>query len=96
MPFQGGRWQDRSGTITEGGVSQLLMGASQRRLGFFVQNLSLQPLWINWEDEATTGLGSLRIGPYGFYEEATPGNVSDQAIYIIGSVTGQQFTAKEM
>lgn len=87
-------WIDRSGTITTGGASQILMPANLQRRGFFVQNLSTEDLWILDNASATTGQPSLRIPQNSSF--TTPFTVTPStSINIIGATTGSAFSARE-
>lgn len=82
-----------SGTITTGGVAQVLMAANPARRGINIQNISNQDLWISQVGTASAGPGSIKLKPDGYYEPYT--GVAVGAISIFGATTGQQFTAYE-
>lgn len=85
---------DLSGSITTGGVSQLLLPAGIYNKGFEIQNTSLGDLWINeLGNAATTASPSLKIPAGALYETPINWNL-DTAVYIIGAITGQTFTAR--
>jgi hypothetical protein len=85
-----------SGTITTGGVSQLLASANSFRRGFWIQNISTGDLAINIFGAAAslTAAGSILITPGTLYEMPV-GGVLSNAIEIIGATTAQAFTSLE-
>lgn len=91
---QGVKRIDRSGTITAGGVSQVLMVANGGRQGFWVQNQSAGDLWIDDTGSAEASQPSLRI-PSGALYENPVGLCPVTAIAIFGATTGQAFAAGE-
>lgn len=85
---------DRSGEITEGGVSQVLMEANPDRVYFFLQNASNNDLWYDFGVDAVERSPSIKVSPNGNYEN--PSHFSfTQEIRIVGPVTGQVYTCKE-
>lgn len=87
---------DASGTITSGGVAQLLMAANASRKYLLVQNQSNDPLWINFDGtDAVAGQPSLQIPANGGSYERAAGFVPTGAISIIGATTGDAFTTKQ-
>lgn len=86
---------NRSGTITTGAQSQLLMAANANRRSYWLQNQSSGSLWINrFGNAATAGQPSIEIKPGGYFE--TPSNGSGtSAVYIYGATTGQAFACGE-
>lgn len=86
---------NRSGTITTGGQSQLLMAANANRRSYWLQNQSSDSLWINhFGNAATTGQPNMEIRSGGYFE--TPSNGSGtSAVYIYGATTGQAFACGE-
>jgi hypothetical protein len=87
---------NHSGTIAVQNIAQLLMPANPNRVFWEIQNLSEYELWYNdtGGTAAANGLGSYRIGPGASY--ATPaGEVSPDAITIVGTQVGQAFTCVE-
>lgn len=84
---------NRSGTITTGGVSQLLAAPKADRKGFYIRNNSASSLYIEDINGAAVTTGnSLEIKSGEYYEFPY---VTLTALYIIGPVTGQSFTARE-
>jgi hypothetical protein len=92
---------DRSGTITAGGVAQVLMAPNATRRGWMIQNIdevNLEELRYSTTGTATVATaGSFVIGaasgagyPGGFAQGTGTG-----AISIIGATTGHKFTAIE-
>lgn len=86
---------NKSGTITSGGVAQTLCAANSSRIGFCVQNVSSENLWINeLGSSAAATQPSLLLSPGSLYE-APASCVSKLAISIFGATTGQAFSARE-
>ena len=85
---------DGSGTITTGGVSQVLF--STTAIGYSIHNLDLyNELWVSESGTATPLLsGSFKIDPGGFYE-THPNRAPVGVVAIIGFVAGQKFTARK-
>lgn len=92
----GGTLTDRSGTITSGGASQILMAANSARRYFFIYNIhASEDLWFNFTtDPAVQDQPSIRLGPGQSYENP-PHFCSTEKITIIGTTTGHKFVAKE-
>ena len=90
-----GALTNRSGTITAGGTAQQLMAANAVRSYLFVQNVSNNDLWINFTTTAVQAQPSIRLEPGDAFEMSGAGFVSTELVSIIGSSTGQAFTAKE-
>ena len=84
---------DRSGTITTGGVAQVLMAANSIRQGFAVQNTSAGILYINTTN-GTASTASKQIQTGALYESPL-GGCTIYAISIYGATTGQTFVAEE-
>ena len=77
-----------NGTITTGGVSQVLL-TDKTRKGYWVRNSSSDSLYINRAGgEATTSNFEIKAGDY--FETPPWENVSTK-IQIIGATTGQAF-----
>lgn len=89
-----GALQDRSGTITAGGVSQQLAPANATRKYLVVENVSSETLWINFGVAAVQAQPSIKILPNGYFFMENS-FVSNEAVNIIGATTGSAFTAKE-
>ena len=85
---------DRSGTITAGGVAQVLMALNNDRTGFWLQNLSAGDLYILAGGTALAGQPCLLI-PSGALYEAPLNGVPVAAISIYGATTAQAFSARE-
>ena len=85
----------RSGTITSGGSSQLLMAANAARKGWSVQNLSTSDLWINLHaGTASAAQPCRRIGAGDMYVTQV-GEANGSLLNIFGATTGQAFQAEE-
>jgi hypothetical protein len=86
---------DHSGTLTSSNVAQTVMAANNSRKSLLIQNNSSQTVWINFGTSAVFSQPSIKL-------EAGAGYVMDnfdispESISVIGSVTGQSYTAKEM
>jgi hypothetical protein len=86
---------DRSGTITAGATAQTLMSANSSRLGWQLQNNSVGDIWFNeLGSTAVENQPSFKLAPGDSYESPV-GATTTAAISIIGSTTGQAFTARE-
>jgi hypothetical protein len=83
----------RSGTITTGGVPQVLMAANPNRKGFDIQNTSGGILYIN-ETNGSASIASKQI-PIGALYESPLGGTTSYAISIFGVATGQTFVSME-
>lgn len=89
---------DHSGTITTGGTSQELMPARDARIWLFIQNLSTENLWIDFDTPAVASQPSIQLTA-GSAIEFSGGSTSwvpEDAINIIGATTGSAFVAKEV
>ncbi|KQT82434.1 hypothetical protein ASG59_18755 [Methylobacterium sp. Leaf466] len=84
---------DRSGTIAAGGTAQALSAADGNRRGAWVQNLSSADLYLSDVGVATIGGSSLKIAAGALYEFPHHG-IPVSALSIIGSTTGQSFSAR--
>lgn len=85
---------DRGGTIAAGGVAQTVMPANANRRAFAMQNTGPADLWFSWLATAVAAAPSFLLAPGAYYEcpnEAVPVG----ALPIIGSITGQPFSAME-
>lgn len=85
-------------TITLGGVSQQVFAANPDRTGLIIQNVSDDPLWVDFDVAAVLAPPSLLLigGGLGILEFPDPtGRIEKGAINIIGATTGQAFSAKE-
>jgi len=87
-------WRDHSGEIASNGVAQVLIPRNDTRHGFLIQNLSLLDLWFDIGATAVQGYPSFKLIKSAIFEQPISVRTSDY-ISIIGSVAGQQFTAKE-
>jgi hypothetical protein len=83
---------DRSGTIVATGVSQALIASNALRSGFFFQNNSLSPMWLNDLGTALAGAGSIQVAPGAILSMHYP--VTGNAWQILGTA-GTFFTARE-
>jgi hypothetical protein len=85
---------DKSGTITTGDTAQVLAASNSVRRGWWIKNNSSYNLYVSDITTAVIGNASLEIIPGALYECPITG-CSPSALSIIGSVTGQGFTARE-
>ncbi|MEI8166700.1 MAG: hypothetical protein WCG26_09975 [Chloroflexales bacterium] len=83
---------DRSGTITTGGVAQVLAAANASRVYLFVQNTSTGTLSLSFT--GTASLTTLQLAPGASYENP-PHFCPVGAISIFGATTAQAFVAME-
>lgn len=93
IPFSGNP-VDRSGTITAGGTSQIIMGANTARVYFEIQNISDTTMYINFNAAAVVDSNSFKILAGGSYSPI-PGFCPTGTITAIGATTGKKFVAKE-
>ncbi|MNV12917.1 hypothetical protein D3C71_1035420 [compost metagenome] len=89
-----GSLTNRSGTITAGGTSQVLMAANATRKYLFIQNVSVNDLWIDFGTAAIANQPSIKLVANAVYIQENS-FVSTQAVNIIGATTAQAYTAKE-
>ena len=85
--------KDYSG-ITGGANENGVIAPQQAgRRYFFIQNLSEAALWINFDQPASQGLGSIKLNPSDSFtmEDSV---IIQQAINVIGSQAGQMYTCK--
>jgi hypothetical protein len=90
---QGLSYADRSGTITTGGVAQVVMPAWSGRHGCVIQNQSTGNLWVSETATAIAGPPSILIPAGNQFLCMTP--ASGQAYSIIGATTAQAFAVRE-
>jgi hypothetical protein len=91
----GTSYTNRSGTITTGGVAQVLAALNTARRGYRVVNLSAGDLWIN--DKGATAAASqpsFKLIAGAAYESPAFGCPTN-AISIFGATTGQAFESAE-
>lgn len=95
ISYEAATWVNHSGTITAGGGSQSLMPANLQRRGFWVQNHSVETLWIMENAVANAGQPSIQIPANGGYYESPPSGVPVAALQILGATTGSAFSCRE-
>jgi hypothetical protein len=84
---------DFSGTIAVGGTSQLAIPFNLNRRYLLIQNVDAGDLWINFNLAATIGQPSIKLAPgEKFIMDSSIVAITD--MYVIGALTGQQYTAK--
>lgn len=84
--------QDASGTVTDTDVSEEILESNESgRRYLFIQNIGEDDLWINFQDEATAGPGSIQITPGAALEYVT--RIPYQALNIVGQADAP-FTLK--
>lgn len=79
------------GSITAGGVAQVLLGAASDRDYFSFQNNSSGPLTLSFE--GTPAADGPLIVPAGALFSALPGMLLGGGIMVWGATTGQKFSA---
>lgn len=84
---------DRSGTITSGGTAQQLAASNSSRRELRGQNISSGDIWINeiGGTAAADTAGSYRVPSGAAFSVQT-----NQAISVVGAITGQAWTATEV
>ena len=92
-----GEFTDYSGTISTGNMSQVVINKVLNRNYILIQNVSDTDMWINFGAAANIGAGSIKLLPNGSYElvATTGGYINIDAVNIICSVAGKEFTIKE-
>jgi hypothetical protein len=85
---------DGSGTLTTGGTAQQVFAANANRRYLLVQNVSAENMWVNLGAVATQAAGSILLFPGGTLEY-DGASVPSGLISIIGTTTGDGFTAKQ-
>jgi hypothetical protein len=81
-------------TITTGGTSQVVFAAAQNQKYLFIQNLSVENLFVNFGAAANgSNNSSIKIIPGGAYESG-PSYCTTQSVNIVGATTGSAFVAK--
>lgn len=86
-------YANRSGTVTTGGVAQVLAPAWTGRHGCVVQNQSVGDLWVSEVGTAAATQPSIKVPAGNQYLCMSP--ASDGAISIFGATTAQAFAARE-
>lgn len=84
---------DASGSITEGGTSQVALVASDSRLYLLIQNISNETLWVNFDADATEDQPSVQIVA-GAVLTFEGGYVPSSAVSVIAATTGKKFVIK--
>lgn len=84
---------DHSGLVAVTAVSQVVLPANAFRSGFFIQNLSQRPMFINELGNALAGPGSYQLAPGASFPPAGY-PVSIGAVSVLGTAT-DGFTARE-
>jgi len=103
---QGGEYRrayaDRSSTIKANATSQLLAAENPKRRALFIQNLSTDPLFIRFVDNAIEqpavigAPGTIKILPDNELDlDLLTDFVDTRAIVIIGATAGDVYTALE-
>lgn len=89
----GNAYENRSGTVTTGGTSQMLMGENRNRQGFFIANPNATgSLWVHlWGGTAVANAAGCVEVPAG----ATLNLDSTRAASVVHSTTGAAFTCGE-
>jgi hypothetical protein len=90
--YYGDTWVNRSGSIASANTAQQVADINPQREGFWIQNVSDTEMWINELGAAVTGQPSIKIPAGAMYEFPKP---SPNAISIICSASGKQFSARE-
>lgn len=87
-------YTDGSGTITTGGSSQQIFAANADRSLLIVQNISANPLYVNFGAAAIVDSNSVKLNPDDKLILTGEGAPSE-SINIVGSTGGDSFVAKE-
>lgn len=87
---------DRSAAITTGGTAQTLMAQNSGRQYLFIQNISVENVWINFGVTAVQDSPSIRLIPGAVFEMgADNGRVFTSLVSVIAATTGSKIVAKE-
>lgn len=90
-----GSLTDGSGTIDTGGTSQQVFAANANRVYLFIQNNSIETLWIQFGGAAVEDQPSIQLPASGDGFTMESNFVSTESVEIIGASAGSEFTAKE-
>lgn len=85
---------DGSGTITTGGTSQTVFAANASRSFLLIQNVSAEPLWVNFGAAANEDQPSVKL-PIDEKLMFDGRFVPTESVDIVGATTGSSFTAKQ-
>lgn len=94
QPYIAGVPTDRSGTIAAPAAAQQLAPANLTRRWLFVQNNSLNDMWLNFGVDAVASQPSILIAAGGSWE-SSPAFCPSTSVSIYGTLLGDAFTAKE-
>jgi len=89
---------DCSGTITSGGTAQNAFSAGATKHGFFIANLSADPMWISFTTTAAVGATQSYLLPTGSSTvaggsfSAPPGFGMNTALSVIAATTADKFS----
>lgn len=91
-----GGFSNGSGSIAVANTSQQIFNSLSSRVYLLIQNISDTDMYINFGSVANIGAGSIKLVPNGSYEliKTAGGFMNTEAINIICSVAGKEFTAK--
>ena len=93
--FRTVHYEDRSGAIVAGGVSQELAAENPDRVSLLIQNVGADTLWVAFELPAVQSAPSFRLEPGAFFRMEAPDFVDRSAVTIIGPNAGAAFVARE-
>jgi hypothetical protein len=93
--FRAAHYEDRSGAIAAGGVSQLLAEENPARRSLLIQNVSVDALWINFDVPAVQAAPSFRLAAGAFFTMEAPNFVDTSVVNVIGPNAGAAFAARE-
>jgi hypothetical protein len=84
---------DKSGSLAAGSA-QVIANANTLRSGFFLQNLGVDPMWLNDLTTATAGSGSIRLAAGEKISAPKDIPLNTHALSLIGT-SGSAFTLRE-
>ncbi len=93
-PISGATVNDKSGTVTSGGVAQTLMALNTARRGGSIQNQSTGDLWLRATSAAAATQPSFWL-PAGAFVTLDELGITTELVSIYGATTSQAFAARE-
>jgi len=91
----GGSNTNKSGTITTGSTSQVVMNANTSRVGCEIQAIGTVDLWIAIDTPASNASGSWWLPAGSLFRCASGSAIPTGAVSVWSTTAGTPFTAKE-
>lgn len=89
------RWIDRSSTIGTNATAQKVCDQFIGRISLFVQNVSVDTLWLQFGKKALQAAPSIQLVAGASFSMEIPGFVDESEVWIIGPNAGAAFVARE-